>query len=150
MADDLYRIGTVAKLTGVSVECLRAWERRHGIAPAERSGRTRFYSHAQLERLRKIKALIDAGHPISSLAELSNAQLNAPHDTGARRTRHTSTASGGPGGSEPRAARTGQHRYRCGRGQSTVGFGRGLHRCAREGQGADRCDRTAAADPRSR
>lgn len=77
LADDLYRIGTVAKLTGVSVECLRAWERRHGIAPAERSGRTRFYSHAQLQRLQKIKALIDAGHPISSLADLSSAQLDA-------------------------------------------------------------------------
>ncbi len=77
MADDLYRIGTVSKLTGLSVECLRAWERRHGIAPAERSGRTRYYSHAQLARLTKMKQLIDAGHPISSLAELSDAQLDA-------------------------------------------------------------------------
>jgi DNA-binding transcriptional MerR regulator len=77
LADDLFRIGTVAKLTGLSVECLRAWERRHGIAPARRTGRTRFYSHAQLERLKKIKHLIDAGHPISSLAELTDRQLDA-------------------------------------------------------------------------
>jgi DNA-binding transcriptional MerR regulator len=75
--DDLYRIGTVAKLTGISVECLRAWERRYGLAPAERSGRTRFYSHTQLERLRRIKALLDAGHPISTLVELSEAQLES-------------------------------------------------------------------------
>jgi MerR family transcriptional regulator, light-induced transcriptional regulator len=74
---DLYRIGTVAKLTGISVECLRAWERRHGIEPAQRDGRTRFYSHAQLRRLEKIKALVDTGHPISSLVELSDEQLEA-------------------------------------------------------------------------
>jgi DNA-binding transcriptional MerR regulator len=74
---ELYRIGTVAKLTGISVECLRAWERRHGIEPARRDGRTRFYSLTQLRRLEKIKALVDAGHPISSLVELSDDQLEA-------------------------------------------------------------------------
>ena len=75
--DDLYRIGTVARLTGISVECLRAWERRYGLAPAERAGRTRYYSHAQLTRLTKIKALIDAGHPVSSLIELNDSQLDS-------------------------------------------------------------------------
>ena len=76
MADeDLYRIGTVAKLTGIAVERLRAWERRYGIAPAHRTGRTRFYDKGQVERLKTLKALIDAGHPISSIAGLDGAQL---------------------------------------------------------------------------
>ncbi len=74
-ADDLYRIGTVANLTGVAVERLRAWERRYGFAPAHRDGRTRFYSGEQLQRLKRIKHLIDQGHPISSLASLSDEQL---------------------------------------------------------------------------
>ena len=74
--DDLYRIGTIASLTGIAVERLRAWERRYGLAPAHRSGKTRFYSRAQLERLNKIKRLIDQGHPISSLADLDDAQLD--------------------------------------------------------------------------
>jgi MerR family transcriptional regulator, light-induced transcriptional regulator len=74
---ELYRIGTVAKLTGVSVECLRAWERRYGLTPAGRSGNTRFYSRDQLNKLVKIKALIEKGHPISTLAELSMEQLDA-------------------------------------------------------------------------
>ena len=74
--EDLYRIGTVAQLTGISVERLRAWERRYGIAPAHRAGKTRFYSAPQLARLTRIKRLIDAGHPISSLAELSDEQLD--------------------------------------------------------------------------
>ncbi len=73
--DDLYRIGTVAGLTGVSVERLRAWDRRHGLAPAHRAGKTRFYSRAQLERLKRIKQLIDQGQPISSLVGLSDEQL---------------------------------------------------------------------------
>jgi len=77
---ELYRIGTVAKLTGISVECLRAWERRHGLEPAERDGRTRYYSHGQLKRLEKIKALTEGGHPISSLVELSEEQLDARID----------------------------------------------------------------------
>ncbi len=75
-AEDLYRIGTVAQLTDISVERLRAWERRYGLAPVHRAGKTRFYSASQLERLHKIKRLIDAGQPISSLVELSDEQLD--------------------------------------------------------------------------
>jgi DNA-binding transcriptional MerR regulator len=74
-SEDLYRIGTVAQLTQISVERLRAWERRYGLAPAHRAGKTRFYSASQLARLTKIKRLIDAGQPISSLVELTDAQL---------------------------------------------------------------------------
>ena len=82
--DDLYRIGTVASLTGIGVERLRAWDRRHGLAPAHRVGKTRYYSRAQLERLKRIKQLIDQGQPISSLVDLSDEQLagrlTASHD----------------------------------------------------------------------
>jgi len=76
-ADDLYRIGTVASLSGIAVERLRAWERRYGLTPAQRDGKTRYYSRAQVERLKKLKALSDNGHPISSIVELSDAQLEA-------------------------------------------------------------------------
>ena len=87
-AEDLYRIGTVAQITQISVERLRAWERRYGLAPAHRAGKTRFYSASQLARLTKIKRLIDAGQPISSLVELTDEQLDdrqmaLPQATGA-------------------------------------------------------------------
>ncbi|MEM7099880.1 MAG: MerR family transcriptional regulator [Pseudomonadota bacterium] len=72
---DLYRIGTVASLTGIAVERLRAWERRHGLVPAHKSGRTRFYSKVQLEQLSLIKRLLDQGQPISSLINLTHTQL---------------------------------------------------------------------------
>ncbi len=75
LEDDLYRIGTVATLTEISVERLRAWERRYGLLPAHKLGKTRFYNLEQVERLKKIKRLIDNGHPISSLVSLSDEQL---------------------------------------------------------------------------
>jgi len=73
---DLYRIGTVASLTGLSVERLRAWERRYAIRPAHKQGKTRFYSKPQLDRLKLIKHLVDQGQAISSLAGLSSEQLS--------------------------------------------------------------------------
>jgi MerR family transcriptional regulator, light-induced transcriptional regulator len=79
--DDLYRIGTIAQLTGIAVERLRAWERRYGLEPAHKSGKTRFYSGAQLERLQLIKRLIDQGHPISTLVDLDDDQLAARLNT---------------------------------------------------------------------
>lgn len=74
---DYYRIGTIAKLTGLSVERLRAWERRYELVPDHRQGKTRYYSQSQLDRLQKIKRLIDAGHSISSLIDLTDQHLDA-------------------------------------------------------------------------
>lgn len=75
-ADDLYRIGTAAKLTGIAVERLRAWERRFALAPASKVGKTRFYSGDQIRWLQSVKALLDQGQPISSLIELDQTQLD--------------------------------------------------------------------------
>lgn len=91
--EDLYRIGTIATLTGIAVERLRAWERRYGLTPAFRSGKTRFYSRAQLEQLTRIKQLIDQGHPISTLAGLSTEQL-AERVTARRETRNRPARAG--------------------------------------------------------
>ena len=76
LADDFYRIGSVAALTGIAVERLRAWERRHDFSPAHKHGRTRFYSAQQLEKLKKIKHLIDRGQTVSSVIHLTEQQLN--------------------------------------------------------------------------
>lgn len=74
--EDLYKIGTVAKLTGIAVERLRAWERRYGLTPASREGKTRFFSGEQVERLTRIRRLIDQGHPVSTLINLDSDTLN--------------------------------------------------------------------------
>ena len=75
MDEDLYKIGAVVKRTGISPECLRAWERRYGLQPAARAGKTRFYSASQVERLTNVKTLLDQGHPISQLIQLTDDEL---------------------------------------------------------------------------
>ena len=92
--DDLYRIGTIANLTGIAVERLRAWERRYGLEPAHKAGKTRFYSRAQLERLQLIKRLIDQGHPISTLVALAAMAISS--SSVKRRTAARAARSGIP------------------------------------------------------
>ena len=71
-----YPLRSAARLTGLSPELLRAWERRHGVVePVRTPGGTRRYRASDLERLRLLKAAIDAGHRIGALAGLSNAEL---------------------------------------------------------------------------
>ncbi len=98
MDEDLYKIGAVAKRTGISPECLRAWERRYGLQPAERAGKTRFYSGSQVERLTRIKSLLDQGHPISQLIQLSDEGLQRrihPKPIPVRSRRHRTGLVGG-------------------------------------------------------
>ena len=77
MTSDLYRIGAVSKLTEISAERLRAWERRYNLQPAHRSGKTRFYDSGQVEHLKKIKVLLDRGQAISQLIKLTGEELDA-------------------------------------------------------------------------
>lgn len=71
-----YPLRTAARLTGLSPEVLRAWERRHGVVqPLRTSGGTRRYSAEDLERLRLVKAAVDAGHRIGQVAALDAEAL---------------------------------------------------------------------------
>lgn len=71
-----YRIGAVARLTGISVDRLRAWERRYGVVETRRTEALgRIYTRGDVERLSMIKQLVDLGNPISSVARLSDEQL---------------------------------------------------------------------------
>jgi MerR family transcriptional regulator, light-induced transcriptional regulator len=76
MAEASYRIGTVARLAGLSTHVIRVWERRYGLPPPARSeGGARLYSQAELDRLRLLKRAVDRGHPIGQLVPLSQAEL---------------------------------------------------------------------------
>jgi hypothetical protein len=71
-----YPIGVAARLTGIQVETLRVWERRYSvIGPQVSATGRRLYSSADLERLRVIKQLVDAGHPIGSVATVATDKL---------------------------------------------------------------------------
>ena len=71
-----YGIGAVARLTGIPLNSLRAWERRYAlVAPRRGEGNQRQYTHDDVVRLQLIKQLVDHGHAISTVATLDDASL---------------------------------------------------------------------------
>jgi DNA-binding transcriptional MerR regulator len=72
-----YRIGAVARLTGISPDTLRIWERRYDIVSPQRTPKGgRLYSQQDVTRLTMIKTLVDQGYAISTVANLSVEELN--------------------------------------------------------------------------
>lgn len=71
-----HSIGTVAEQTGLTPALIRTWEDRYGAVTPDRaeSGHRRF-SDAHIRRLQLLKMLVDAGHRIGSIAELSDEEL---------------------------------------------------------------------------
>ncbi|WP_150591089.1 MerR family transcriptional regulator [Pandoraea eparura] len=71
-----YRSGEAAKLADMPAATLRIWEQRYGVVspPTSASGQ-RLYSDVDVHRLRTIKALVNRGHAISSIAHLDGDQL---------------------------------------------------------------------------
>ena len=71
-----YPIGAVARLTGLSADTLRAWERRTRWSRL-RDDRGRVYSGTDVKRLQLLAAAVDRGHAIGRVAALSDAELEA-------------------------------------------------------------------------
>ena len=71
----LYPIRAVSKLTGISIDTLRAWERRYQVVVPQRDERGRLYSEADVQRLRLLNAAVEKGHAISRLASLKDEEL---------------------------------------------------------------------------
>ena len=71
-----YSIRAVAQATGLSVETLRAWERRYRVIEPRRgvSGH-RIYSTRDVSRLRRLRETTACGHSISKIAHLSDEEL---------------------------------------------------------------------------
>ena len=61
----------VSQATGLSVETLRAWERRYEVVqPCRDAGGRRSYTAADVGRLRLLRTATELGHTISRLAKL--------------------------------------------------------------------------------
>jgi DNA-binding transcriptional MerR regulator/methylmalonyl-CoA mutase cobalamin-binding subunit len=74
--DDTYSLGATSRITGISAEVLRAWERRHGVVvPLRTDGGTRRYRASDLERLSLVKRAVDLGHRIGRVAALETEDL---------------------------------------------------------------------------
>ena len=71
-----HRIHRVAKLTGLSKDVIRVWERRFEILkPTRGANRYRNYSDEDVTLLRFLKEQLDAGSSIGELAKLGREEL---------------------------------------------------------------------------
>lgn len=70
-----YPIRAVARITGLSVDTLRAWERRYEAVAPKRGERGRAYSDDDIARLKQLALLVERGHPIGTIASLSASEL---------------------------------------------------------------------------
>ncbi|MBI4338491.1 MAG: helix-turn-helix transcriptional regulator [Chloroflexi bacterium] len=57
--DPIFVISVAARIVGVHAQTLRYYERAGLIAPSRSDGNRRYYSQEDMERLRRIKTLID-------------------------------------------------------------------------------------------
>jgi MerR family transcriptional regulator/heat shock protein HspR len=79
-AAGVFGISVAAELVGTGVQNLRAYERAGLLEPRRTPGGTRLYSSDDIERLRRIATLLDAGLNLIGVAmvldlELENALL---------------------------------------------------------------------------
>ncbi len=73
-----HRIHRVAKLTGLSKDVIRVWERRYGLVkPSRSSNRYREYSDEEVALLRFVKAQMEQGATIGALAAEGHDSLTA-------------------------------------------------------------------------
>ena len=76
----LYPIRAAARLTQLSIETLRAWEKRYkAVEPVRRKG-IRLYSDSDIERLSLLRRAIQRGHSIGQASRLSNKELLSLRD----------------------------------------------------------------------
>ena len=58
-SDPVYSIRVAARLVGLHVQTLRYYERNGLVQPQRSRGNVRYYSDSDVERIQKIKSLID-------------------------------------------------------------------------------------------
>jgi DNA-binding transcriptional MerR regulator len=70
----VYGISVAAELVGTGVQNLRAYEARGLLEPARTAGGTRRYSADDLDRLRRIGDLLEAGLNLAGIAMVMDLQ----------------------------------------------------------------------------
>jgi MerR family transcriptional regulator/heat shock protein HspR len=84
----VYAISVAAELTGTAVQNLRVYERHGLVEPSRTGGGTRRYSEDDLDRIRRVVALLAGGLNLAGIAlvlELQDdlARLRAGEDSAA-------------------------------------------------------------------
>jgi DNA-binding transcriptional MerR regulator len=65
-----YRLGEVARQTGLSPKQLRQWEQRGLVTPVHGIGGQRAYTMSDLERLRRAKTMRDSGMTLREIKQV--------------------------------------------------------------------------------
>jgi MerR family transcriptional regulator, heat shock protein HspR len=73
-AAGVFGISVAASMVGTGVQNLRAYERAGLVEPSRTPGGTRLYSTDDIERLRRIAALLDDGLNLASIAMVLDLQ----------------------------------------------------------------------------
>ena len=74
----LFNIGVVERETGIGKDTLRVWEKRYGFPlPVRDEGEDRLYPEDQVDKLRLIKRLLDAGMRPAKVVGLGIRELNS-------------------------------------------------------------------------
>ncbi len=95
---DSYPLRTVARLTGLTPDLIRAWEKRYGVVSPERGPRgARLYTVEDVAHLRLLARVVGSGRAIGDVAKLGRRELEslagAPAPSGA----DGGSAAEGPG-----------------------------------------------------
>jgi MerR family transcriptional regulator/heat shock protein HspR len=73
-AAGVFGISVAASMVGTGVQNLRAYERAGLVEPSRTPGGTRLYSTDDIERLRRIAALLDDGLNLAAIAMVLDLQ----------------------------------------------------------------------------
>jgi MerR family transcriptional regulator, heat shock protein HspR len=85
----VYGISVAADLVGMGIQNLRLYEARGLLRPARTEGGTRRYSSDDIDRLRRIAQLLDAGVNLAGISmvldlETQNSELRAERSSSTR------------------------------------------------------------------
>ena len=76
----MYSIGAVSRMLNIPTSTLRAWEDRYAVVqPGRSGGAQRLYSRAQVEKLRFVKAQMEAGLSAADAHRLLSEDIRAGH-----------------------------------------------------------------------
>lgn len=71
-----YPIKVVSQMTGLSVHVIRAWEKRYNVVEPERTDTNRrLYSEEDIEKLKLLNDVLQKGHSIGGVANLTSNEL---------------------------------------------------------------------------
>jgi MerR family transcriptional regulator/heat shock protein HspR len=71
----VYAISVAAELAETPVQNLRVYERKGLVAPSRTAGGSRLYSRADVERIQRIRALLDAGLNLAGIAAVLELEV---------------------------------------------------------------------------